>query len=366
GKQTGAFTTVQSEDMSAFAPENLRQFDAVLFVNTSQLAFEELSLRRSLMAFVKSGKGIVGIHAATDNFYNWPEAADMMGGHFEGHPWHANGTWAVKIVDPAHPLTAAFHGKNFQISDEIYRIRQRSLRQNCRVLVALDMADKTNHAVEGVRFGDRDLPISWVRRFGNGRVFYSSFGHNHPVYWNAAILQHFLDGIQFVLGDLPVDATPLPFDVESSFAPDELNPLFEKIAVYEYGQSREALVNLTEYLRIASVSPKLQKQNEKRLLQILSSNATLAGKQFICERLSLIGSKESVPALTKMLHDSTTSDMARFALERIPDPAVDKALRKTLSQTTGKIRIGIINTIGQRRDAESVSDLSKLVDDSDP
>jgi type 1 glutamine amidotransferase/HEAT repeat protein len=366
GKQTGAFTAVESAEMSAFAPENLRQFDAVLFANTTQLAFEDLSLRQSLMAFVKSGKGIAGLHAATDNFYNWPEAGDMMGGHFDGHPWQANGTWAVKIVDPAHPLTAAFHGKNFQISDEIYRIRQRSLRQTSRVLVALDMTDKTNRATEGVRFGDRDIPISWVRVFGNGRVFYSSFGHNPSIYWNPAILQHFLDGIQFALGDLPVDTTPLPFDVESAFAPGELGQLFAKVATYEYGQSREPLVNLIEYFRLAAVSPKLQQQNEKRLLQLLAGNLTFAGKQFVCEQLSLIGSKESVPALTRMLPDSTTADMARFALERIPDPAVDKALRKALSQNTGKIRIGLINTIGQRRDAKAVSALSRLVENSDP
>ncbi len=115
GKQTGAFTAVPREDLGAFAPENLGQFDAVLLISTSALAFDDLALRQSLMAFVKSRKGIAGLHAATDNFYNWPEAADMMGGYFEGHPWHANGTWAVKIVDPPHPLTAAFHGKGFQI-----------------------------------------------------------------------------------------------------------------------------------------------------------------------------------------------------------------------------------------------------------
>jgi type 1 glutamine amidotransferase/HEAT repeat protein len=366
GKQTGAFTAVESAEMSAFAPENLRQFDAVLFANTTQLAFEDLSLRQSLMAFVKSGKGIAGLHAATDNFYNWPEAGDMMGGHFDGHPWQANGTWAIKIVDPAHPLTAAFHGKNFQISDEIYRIRQRGLRQTSRVLVALDMTDKTNHAAEGVRFGDRDIPISWAKNFGAGRVFYSSFGHNQSVYWNPAILRHFLDGIQFALGDLPVDTTPLPFDVESAFAPGELEQLFAKVATYEYGQSREPLVNLLEYFRLAAVSPKLQQQNEKRLLQLLTSNTTLAGKQFVCEQLSLIGSKASVPTLARTLQDSATSDMARFGLERIPDPAVDKALRKALSQTTGKIRIGLINTIGQRRDARAVSALSKLFENSDP
>ncbi|MGH7493461.1 MAG: ThuA domain-containing protein [bacterium] len=366
GKQTGAFTTVQSEEMAAFLPDNLRQFDAVLFVSTSELAFEDLALRQSLMAFAKSGKGVVGIHAATDNFYNWPEAADMMGGQFDGHPWQANGTWAIKIVDPAHPLTAAFQGKNFQISDEIYRIRQRSLRQNCRVLVALDMMDKTNRATEGVRFGDRDLPISWVRSFGMGRVFYSSFGHNASIYWNPAILQHYLDGIQFALGDLQVDTTPVPFAVESSFSSDELDQLFEKVATYEFGQSREPLMNLTDYLRLSAISPKLQQQNEKRLLQLLASPMRPAGKQFVCERLSLYGSKLSVPVLAKMLQDSATSDMARFALERIPDPSADKALRQALSKTAGKIRVGIINTLGQRRDSKSASELGKLVTGSDP
>lgn len=365
GKQTGAFTTVASAEMSAFAPDNLQQFDAVLFVSTTQLAFDDLTLRQSLMAFVKSGKGIIGIHAATDNFYNWPEAADMMGGHFDGHPWTADGAWMIKISDPAHPLAAAFQSKNFTISDEIYRIRPRSLRQNARVFVALDMTDKTNRAANGVRFNDRDIPISWVRRFGEGRVFYSSFGHNHEIYWNPAILQHFLAGIQYALGDLQVETAPLPFEVEETFLPGEIDQLFEKIKTYEYGESREPLVNLLEYFRLAASSQKVQHQNEARLLQILTGNATLAGKQFVCEQLSLMGSKASVPTLIKLLHDSSTSDMARYALERIPDPAADQALRKALAKSSGTIRLGIINSIGQRRDAHAVAELGKLAKSSE-
>jgi HEAT repeat protein len=119
-------------------------------------------------------------------------------------------------------------------------------------------------------------------------------------------------------------------------------------------------------LRLAAVSPKLQQQNEKRLLQLLASNASLAGKQFVCEQLSLLGSKESVRLLAKMLQEAATADMARFALERIPDPAVDETLRQALSKTRGNIRIGVINTIGQRRDAKAAADLSKLVENSDP
>ena len=365
GKQTGAFIAIESAEMSAFTPENLRQFDAVFFASTTQLAFEDLTLRQSLMEFVKSGKGVIGIHAATDNFYNWPEAGDMMGGHFDNHPWQANGTWAVKIADPSHPLNAGFQNKDFQISDEIYRIRPRGLRQNARVLVALDMADQTNRAAPGVRFSDRDVPISWVRDFGKGRVFYSSFGHNHAIYWNPAILRHFLAGIQFALGDLPVNTTPLPCEVESTFAPGEIEALFAATATYEYGQSREPLVNLNEYLRFSAVSPKLQRQNEKRLLQILTSRTTLPGKQFVCEQLSLWGAKQAVPVLKKMLSDSTTAEMARFALERIADPAAGQALREALTKVSGKSRVGMINTLGARREAQSVPPLEKLATATD-
>jgi len=352
--------------MSAFAPENLRQFDAVLFASTTQLAFDDLALRQSLMDFVKSGKGVIGLHAATDNFYNWPEAGDMMSGHFDGHPWNASGTWAIKISDPPHPLNAAFQNKNFQISDEIYRIRPRGLRQHARILVAFAMVDETNRAAPGVRFSDRDVPISWVRDFGKGRVFYSSFGHNHAIYWNPAILRHFLDGIQFALGDLPVNTAPLPAEVESAFAPGEIETLFAASATYEYGQSREPLVNLNEYLRFSAVSPKLQQQNEKRLLQILTSRATRPGKQFICEQLSLWGSKPSAPVLKKMLYDSTTAEMARFALERLADPAAGQVLREALIKSSGNMRLGIINTLGQRRDIQSVAPLGKFVTAADP
>jgi type 1 glutamine amidotransferase len=55
---------------------------------------------------------------------------------------------------------------------------------------------------------DRDLAMSWVRNYGRGRVFYSSFGHNKHVFWNPKILKHFLDGIQFALGDLDASTTP--------------------------------------------------------------------------------------------------------------------------------------------------------------
>jgi type 1 glutamine amidotransferase len=71
------------------------------------------------------------------------------------------------------------------------------------------MTDKTNLTADGVRPTDKDIPISWLRTYGKGRLFYCSFGENHHIFSNPVILQHYLDGIQFVLGDLSANTMPL-------------------------------------------------------------------------------------------------------------------------------------------------------------
>lgn len=208
GRKSGAYDAVVSDDMEMFTAENLAQFDAVLFNNTTRLTFKNPEHRNALMAFVKSGKGVIGIHAASDNFSNWPEAAAMMGGLFDGHPWGSRGTWAIKLDEPTHPLNRAFEGKGFKIKDEIYQIKGPYSRDTHRVLVSLDLTDKTTADRPGQKRDDKDFAITWIRRFGKGRVFYCSFGHNNEVFWNPAILQHYLDGIQYALGDLEMDDTP--------------------------------------------------------------------------------------------------------------------------------------------------------------
>jgi hypothetical protein len=204
GKKTGAWESVVSNEMSMFDAAALKDFDAVMFNNTTALKFEDESQRKALMDFVKGGKGVCGIHAATDNFYNWPEAAAMMGGLFDGHPWGGGGTWAVQIEEPDHPLNKPFDAKGFWIRDEIYKMRAPYSRENLRILLGLDMTKKEN--VPGRE--DQDNAIAWVRKFEGGRVFYCSLGHNNEIFWNPAVLAHYLAGIQFALGDLDADATP--------------------------------------------------------------------------------------------------------------------------------------------------------------
>jgi quercetin dioxygenase-like cupin family protein len=78
-------------------------------------------------------------------------------------------------------------------------------KDSVRVLLSLDFSDPKTASVKKEQ---TYVPISWVRTWGKGRVFYCSLGHDNHVFWNAAVLKHYLDGIQFALGDLPVDTTP--------------------------------------------------------------------------------------------------------------------------------------------------------------
>jgi hypothetical protein len=205
GKKTGAYAVTVSHDMDVFTPENLAQYDAVLFNNTTQLKFENPQQREALLAFIKGGKGFIGIHAASDNFPTWPEAVKMIGGQFDGHPWTGDGVWAIKVDDPKHVLNPSFGGKGFLLKDEIYQIKGPYSRDTHRVLLSLDMSQDRNH--RGGR-SDGDNAISWIKRYGDGRVFYCSLGHNREIYWNKAVLKHYLAGIQWALGDLKVDETP--------------------------------------------------------------------------------------------------------------------------------------------------------------
>src|SRR5207249_2692394 len=133
-----------------------------------------------------------------------------------------------------------------------------------------------------------------------------------------------------------------------------MEPMLSKIASYQYGQSREALAQLSLFVEGAMGSPALLKAIEARLLQFLQSDATGAAKQAAFKELSRIATDASVPVLSGMLMRAETSEMARYALARIPGPAVDDALRRALDQASGITKIGIINSLGQRRDAKAV------------
>jgi type 1 glutamine amidotransferase len=217
GKRTGAYEAVFSNDVEMFRPGRIKHFDAICFLNTVGVLFEDPELKKSLLDFVASGKGFVGIHDAIATFVQypkydqWPPFGQMLGATENGgHPWNGE-TMTVKIDDPESPLNAVFHGDEFRIADQAFQFQEPTLRDHLHVLLSVAVGktglDPRRHIL-AARMVDKDFPLTWIRSYGKGRVFYSSLGHGAPVFWNAALLGHFLAGIQYALGDLDADSTP--------------------------------------------------------------------------------------------------------------------------------------------------------------
>ena len=134
----------------------------------------------------------------------------MMGGYFDGHPWHEK--VRLKVEDPRHPLNRCFGGDAFEIVDEIYQYRDKPYsRERLRVLLSLDPAG-TNMKKGGMKRKDGDYAVGWVQRYGKGRVFYCNLGHREGTYQNPVVMKHFLAGLQRVAGKRQAE---LPSEWES-------------------------------------------------------------------------------------------------------------------------------------------------------
>ncbi|MGD8726162.1 MAG: HEAT repeat domain-containing protein, partial [Gemmatimonadales bacterium] len=257
----------------------------------------------------------------------------------------------------------------FLISDEIYQITGPYSRNTHRVLLSLDMSNLRNRQVEGVNRKDGDFAISWIKRFGQGRVFYCSLGHNLDVLRNSAVLAHYLAGIQYAIGDLEVDDVPsgtlstAPV-VALTTDPDAVDDPYASLASLEFGSSRLPRATIEEWIRHAP--PEQHRAIEDRLLEILTDPAsTYEAKQFICRMLRRIGSEHSLPHLAQLLRDEQLTDDARFALQGHASPEVDVILRESLNELSGHPLVGVVGSIGQRRDREAVPQLAGLIDPAD-
>jgi type 1 glutamine amidotransferase len=143
---------------------------------------------------------------------DWPEFNTIIGGYFKFH-WVYPQLIVTKIDDPKSPLTAMFHGQEFEIHDETYTFTQDSFsRKNVHVLTSVDydkmsQADKDKEPV-ATRRTDGDYALSYIRKEGKGRMFYEAHGHAESIYAMTPMLEHYRAGIQYALGDLKADDSP--------------------------------------------------------------------------------------------------------------------------------------------------------------
>ncbi|MBM3214255.1 ThuA domain-containing protein [Candidatus Poribacteria bacterium] len=162
--------------------DNLANVDVLAFATTGTLPITDVQ-KRALLDFVRGGKGFVGIHNATDTFYEWAEYGEMVGGYFAGHPWHQEVN--VIVEDPNHPATKPL-GSSFKVVDEIYTFKNWD-RKKTHVLMRLDNASVD--LSKGNR-PDHDYALGWCHDYGKGRVIYTGLGHPDELWYKPWFREH--------------------------------------------------------------------------------------------------------------------------------------------------------------------------------
>jgi type 1 glutamine amidotransferase len=249
GQKTGAWSTVITYSPADITEQNLQQYDAIFLASTTGTFLDDpadpaatAARRKALLNFVRGGKGIAGVHAATDSYHGglpaaapvgggrapvdggaplWPEFNQMIGGYFKFH-WLYPTQVAVKIEDVENPVNAPFTSLNattgvrmprpFSVVDEVYTFNDASWsRHRAHVLTSIDYTKMPAEvkAQEPVpQRTDRDYVLSYLQREGRGRVFIEVLGHDESIYKMPSMLAHILAGTQYVLGDLQADDSP--------------------------------------------------------------------------------------------------------------------------------------------------------------
>jgi len=330
GKKTGAWSTTITYAPADINAQNLKQYDAIFLDSTTGAFLDDPNdqaatdaRRKALLEFVRGGKGLAGIHAATDSYHRrdapaaqpggnapagfgggrgfggrggaattlapvmfaqgdtnadqklsraemstladawfdkidpqktgsviqadfttrfaallpapavpsapaaaaaprpaqtgpdgqvgtWPEFNKMIGGFFKFH-WLDPQEITYKIDDPKSPLTAMFKGAPLVVHDETYTFGMDTFsRENLHILTSIDYSKMSDadKAKEDWPRTDHDFALSWIKRDGNGRVFYMAHGHHERNYAVKPLLEHLLAGMQYALGDLKADDSP--------------------------------------------------------------------------------------------------------------------------------------------------------------
>ena len=139
---------------------------------------------------------------------------------------------------------------------------------------------------------------------------------------------------------------------------------YQKIREREYGTADEAFEAIEK--QVGEASPGEYASIEKKLIAVVEDpDATLAGKQFACRMLRMVGSENCIPAVSELLTHKKLSHMGRWVLRGMESDAADRVLREALGKTSGDIRIGIIETIGERGAPKALDELSELASSSD-
>jgi len=226
GEKTGAYEADITKDVYCLESKNLKKYDAIVLNNNcskgprrdlimdildedTSLSEEQkkkkaAELENNLIKYVEKGGGLMVVHGAIVMQNNSMPFSEMVGGSFDYHPPQQEVT--LELAEPAHILVKAFEGKAFVHVDEPYLFNKAYADKNFRPLLYMDtnkLTGKKKPIEENIRY------VSWIKKHGKGRVFYVSPSHNAQSFEDVRMLKFYLDGAQYVLGDLKCDDSVL-------------------------------------------------------------------------------------------------------------------------------------------------------------
>lgn len=177
-------------DASQLDAELLADTDVLLLYTTGELPVPGGAA--TLVNWVKAGGALFGVHSVSDTFHEQAEFLELLGGEFDGHPWHQ--VVRLLIADPEHPATAALPDP-FELHDEIYEYKRRAT-SDLHVLLRLDpkSVDFTR-----AKHPDSGHALSWEREIDAGRVFHTGLGHRDELWSNESFLAHLDGGLSWLL-----------------------------------------------------------------------------------------------------------------------------------------------------------------------
>jgi type 1 glutamine amidotransferase len=224
--KTGDFNVEVSKDVSVFEKKNLSKYDVIVlnnncsdrerrdmfwdvikenkFLEEEQVFDKSKKLEKNLLKHIKRGNGLVVLHGGIVMQNNSLDFSEMLGGSFDFHPLQQD--IEVKLFDPGHPLLKSFGGQGFTHYDEPYFFKNAYFDYNFRPLLYMNL-DKIKMTRE--RPKDKIKYISWIKRYGRGRVFYSSPSHNAQSMDNPKLVNFFLNGLYYAAGELTCDDSPI-------------------------------------------------------------------------------------------------------------------------------------------------------------
>lgn len=196
--QAGGFDVSFIGNVQDLTAERLAQTDVVAFYTTGDLPFAD-GQYEAFERWISDGGAFLGIHCATDTLKSHPRYPALIGGSFDSHPWGAGDMVTIKVHDDAHPAARPYAPQH-TMKEEIYHFKA-FWPEQVRTLMSLDM-EKT------AKKRPYHVPIAWCKQLGQGRVFYTSLGHNEAVWRSTEFQQHLQGAIDWLTKKRDADATP--------------------------------------------------------------------------------------------------------------------------------------------------------------